>query len=78
MKVDTTRKWVSIKDLKNYLNEMVRKMKRQGKSPVVMGKRIEEKSGKVVFIPTEIIDADDYKKRKSNKKAKRNKRKKSK
>lgn len=76
MKIDTTKTWVKAKDLKMHLTNEMHKMKRKGKNPIVVGKRVEGKNGNIKFVPTEIIDAEKWKKRpKKSTKRKQNKKK---
>lgn len=78
MKINKERKWIDVKKLSAFLTNEIRKLKRKGKSPIVLGNRVEGKNGKVTFTPIEIVDVETYKKRKSKKKIKRNKKRKSK
>lgn len=60
--------WVSVKKLKTYLTNEMRRIKANGKSPVILGKRIVGKNGKVTFVPTEVTSAEVYKERMKMKK----------
>jgi hypothetical protein len=60
---ESKRQWIPAKNLKRFLENELRKIKRKGEAPLLLGKRVVDKNGKITFIPTEVTSSERYRER---------------